>query len=418
MYVTVTVMRITWRTLMSAKVSMSNRLTIVFSALLLILSVSACQPQSISPGLAGKWEADEPIISAAATEIDGHPYVMLMTLPSGGARSEEATLHILDMRDRRAPQEVASLRTPIEVLLPLAGITQSGDYLYVGLTGSSAAGLWVVDISDPEAPQEVTLADYDFSDQMAPVNSGSLVVVRASLGFHFALFDVSDPAEPHGISEFFVYPQGGPRYLVTHTDYTILSGTNLFIVNDDGLRAFDVSDASEPKQVGFYANDDWDGAVAEPVAGAGTTVLGKITPIDDVRDVTAPRDSFLGIAVSGDYAFAAASDLGLVVLDVSDTEAISELTRLELPGRAKRVVLSGDYAIVLALGVPEGEERTVNMLVLVHVVDVSQPESPRLLATVDGVTGIPPWQGVVAVGDTVFVTSNRTLHVIDLYAGR
>jgi hypothetical protein len=51
------------------------------------------------------------------------------------------------------------------------------------------------------------------------------------------------------------------------------------------------------------------------------------------------------------------------------------------------------------------------------VVDVSQPENPRLVATVDGITGFPPLQKVAAVGDTVFVSNNRTLHVVDLYAG-
>ncbi len=108
----------------------------------------------------------------------------------------------------------------------------------------------------------------------------------------------------------------------------------------------------------------------------------------------------------------------MVVLDVSDTEGISELTRLELPGRAKQVVLSGDYALVLAFDMREGEERlnSSQMLHPFHVVDVSQPENPRLLATVDGITGFPPFQRVVAVGDTVFVTNFRTLHVIDLYA--
>ncbi len=391
--------------------------------LLLVLPVSACQTQrgtenqTPTPQLVGEWEAHDLIISAVATKIDGHPYILLMTQPGGAA--SKATLHILDARDRTAPEEVASLQTPIDVIFPLAGIAVSENYLYAGLTGRAAAGgLWVVDISDPEAPQEVTLAEHDLVALTAPLISGNLVVVQASIGFHFALLEVSDPAEPHWLAEFFLDRQGRPRPEVIHTD-KVLSGTNLFILNDDGLTAFDVSNASEPRQVSFYANDEWDGPVAEPVPGAGTTVRGKITTIDDFLDDVAPLGSFFGVVVSGDHAFVAASDLGLVVLDVSDTETISELTRLELPGRAKRVVLHDGYAFVLAFDMPEGEERpnSSQMFHPLHVVDVSNPDSPRLLATVDGIAGWPPFQRVAAVGDTVFVTNNRTLHVIDLYAG-
>ena len=399
---------------------MRVRVLFVVVPLLLLLPVSACQKQAgiekqvPTPELVGEWETGGLIISAAAAEIDGHPYILLMTQPGGAA--SRATLHILDARDRAAPEEVASLMTPIDVLHPLAGITLSGNYLYAGLTGRDVGGLWVVDISDPRAPQEVTWAELDYS-VWALVMSGSHVVVQTGIGLRFALLDVSDPAEPHGIAEFMVDRLGRPRPAAISTKKA-LDGTSLFIANNDGLTAFDLSYASEPRQVSFYANDEWDGPVAEPVPGAGTTVLTKITSIDDFLDDVAPRGSFFGIAVSGDYAFVAASDLGLVVLDVSDTEAISELTRLELPGRAKQVVLSGDYAFVLAFDMREGEERlnSSQMLHPFHVVDVSQPENPRFLATVDGITGFPPFQRVVAVEDTVFVTNFRTLHVIDLYA--
>ncbi len=397
---------------------------VVTLLLLLVLPVSACrtqggtETQTPTPRLVGEWEADDLIISAAATEIDGHPYALLMTLPSGAVNeATPATLHILDARDKTAPEEVASLQTPINVILPWAGITVSGNYLYAGLSDFDNSGLWVVDISDPEAPREVTFAQDNYP-VMAPVKSGSLIVVRTAVSPSFALLDVSDPAEPHWLAEFLLDRQGRPRPEFTSTS-KVLDGTDLFIANNDGLTTFDLSDTANPRQVSFFANHEWDGPVAEPVPATGTTVPSRITPIDDLGDLVAPRGSFLHLAVSGDHAFVAASDLGLVVLDVSDTEAISELARLEIPDRAMRVALSGDYAIVLAYDVPEGEDpsRSIDMPLSVHVVDVSHPENPRLLATVQGITGIPPWWMVAVVGDTVFATATKTLHVIDLYAG-
>ena len=53
-----------------------------------------------------------------------------------------------------------------------------------------------------------------------------------------------------------------------------------------------------------------------------------------------------------------------------------------------------------------------------YVVDISEPDLPRLVATVDGITGFPPWQSVVATEEAVFVSNNRTLHVIELQAGK
>ena len=51
-----------------------------------------------------------------------------------------------------------------------------------------------------------------------------------------------------------------------------------------------------------------------------------------------------------------------------------------------------------------------------YVADISEPDHPRLVATVDGITGLPPWQSIIATEETVFVTNNRTLHAIDLHS--
>ena len=93
-----------------------------------------------------------------------------------------------------------------------------------------------------------------------------------------------------------------------------------------------------------------------------------------------------------------------------------------LPERKRRseTIASGDHACVPGFDVPEDADiiSFSDMSHPLYVVDISEPDRPRLVATAEGVTGLPPWQSIVATEETVFVTNNRTLHLVDLHAGQ
>jgi hypothetical protein len=136
--------------------------------------------------------------------------------------------------------------------------------------------------------------------------------------------------------------------------------------------------------------------------GGALTVL-------DITDSTAPTvvgktavfpDIVQDIYVSGDYAYVAADDAGLRVMDVSDPANPTEVGYYDTPGCAKGVDISGSYAYVA----DEYEG--------LRVVDVSDPANPTEVGYYD-----TPWDadGVDISGSYAYVAdSGSGLRVVDV----
>jgi hypothetical protein len=104
-----------------------------------------------------------------------------------------------------------------------------------------------------------------------------------------------------------------------------------------GLRIVNVSDPSNPVEIGFCS-----------------------TP-----------NIALGVAVSGSYAYVAAHSAGLRVIDVSDPSNPVEVGHCDTPGNALNVVVSGTYAYV------------ANSVQGVRVVSISDPSNPTEVGYID-----------------------------------
>ena len=136
-----------------------------------------------------------------------------------------------------------------------------------------------------------------------------------------------------------------------------------YVIDSEGF--FDVVDVSDP---------------------AAMAVLGQV-PVSAVQ-----------IDISGMYAYLAAGDSGLVIVDTKDPAAPAIVATLETPGRAEDVTADNGYAYV-ADGVG-------GLLVL----DVSDPAAPRPVATLDF---SDPVQHVLKDNGFLYLTGIKSgLHVV------
>ncbi len=162
----------------------------------------------------------------------------------------------------------------------------------------------------------------------------------------FQILDVSDPANPIGLSSFVT---AGGVY------GEALSGNIAYVTNSlMGIRILDVTDPSNPNEIsslstpGFtwevtasgdfiYISDRWDGMVIVDVSNpANPFQIGAIVLADQILDVE----------VAGDYAYAAAYGAGLRVIDISNKSNPVEVGFFNTPGLAYGVFLDGNTLYV------------------------------------------------------------------------
>jgi hypothetical protein len=142
-------------------------------------------------------------------------------------------------------------------------------------------------------------------------------------GFGLTILDISIPSAPEVVGRLEFLPD------IVHG--VAVAGNYAYVADgESGLRVIDVSDPTDPSEVGFY---DTHGSAGD-------------------------------VAVVGDYAYVADGSFGLWVFDISDPTSPTEVGFYNTPGSASDVAVSGDYAYVADYG---GGLR---------VVDVSNPASP------------------------------------------
>ena len=383
----------------------------------MFLVLSSCSVyKSTSAEIIGEWKLSDGYVyvtDACIGEINGKPYLFVMTMTSALSK---AIIHVLDVENPSEPMEVASLETPIEILIPLGGLALSETELYVTLTGSNEAAVWVLDISDPEFPREIALMDITYA-VWRPHISGDILAVATDLRGYFTFFDISRPSQPQWLGEL-EFAQHLEGYIAWYADYV---GSMFYVVNTDGLTIVDVSSPASPQELSYHTNPDWEPVEREGVEGLGTDVLimTEEFTVEDLIDNVAPSGSYLDVAVSGDYAYIAASDSGLVVLDISDSTSPSEVARLEVPDRPRRIIISGNLVFLIGFRVPDDEtwREMVHWMHPLHIVDITNPVTPRLVDSVEEITGVTPCQLMVTFDDYIYFLNHQAVYVIDIYGG-
>lgn len=225
----------------------------------------------------------EPSIDAGILDLQARGDLLFCALSREG-------FTIVDVSDPAAPKEIAFYRRNLPRGVHDLFVTDN--YVYVCDNGQSL--LQIVDISDIRKPQFAgSLRSQGYTHDLTIVgNIGYIANIRGG----FRIVDLTNPARPvvmadHNYEGSFthnIWPSADGRFVFT-TDETCGTGH---------LRAFDISDLSNIRQVGEYR------------AGGGDSVIHNVM-------------------VVGQYAYISYYKRGLRIADISDPANIREVAHFD-----------------------------------------------------------------------------------------
>jgi len=299
---------------------------------------------------------------------------------SSGDRSAAASVTVTP-RNVERPLEVVG-RTPLEEFQSMEQWI-NGKYVY--LTSLLAGRLWVYDVSNPAAPIKVDSVTFDgrFLNDVSTTADGKIAVVSREAASNrkngIVFLDTSDAAHPKIVSEYTETVSGG-----VHSAY--VDGHYVYLTDDatGSLRVIDFRDVKAPKEVARWQ------------------VENTLT-----RAVTTPEGPFMGgrylhdVQVIDGLLYAGYWRDGLVILDVGkgikggSPEHPAFVSQLRMnyhelygPGwvagahavfRYKQYVFVGDEVLPGHFDLTSRD--VIPVQGMVHVVDVSDIEHPKKVAT-------------------------------------
>jgi len=297
---------------------------------------------------------------------------------------------------------VGSVQTPDDA----KGVFVSGNYAYVA---TDDEGLQVVDISDPENPEIVGSLEIQNSGRawLVHVSDGYAYVV-SDLGGTFSLeaIDISDPENP--ASSGYFGTQGSPQDLHVSGNYAyVVWETSTFTGPQGGLKIIDISDPENPAKAdytstgtgaqGVFATGNY--AYVADGGWDGLLIFNVSNPENPYRISTLDVEDATKVYVSGTYAYVARPG-DLQVIDVSDPQNPQSIGSVERSTGAQGIYVTGSYAYIAAY------ENGID------IVKITDPQNPTLLTTV----ATPGKAGDIFVaGSHAYVAdSEGGLQIIDL----
>ncbi|MDP8205443.1 MAG: T9SS type A sorting domain-containing protein [Candidatus Electryonea clarkiae] len=296
---------------------------------------------------------------AITIELEGSSYSILVEdsllfISIYDFTNRSSFLIIYDVTDPYNPE----LLNEYETIFTPSVMRKEDNYLYVMSYGSG--GILIIDISDPSAPQEVTMwfhENMDFFANKDMAISDDYVYITNERRAGLMVIDVSDPEEPlcGGI-----YKQGFVRRVTLKDDLAFIAAGTL------GMLIYDIENLEEPSLIGVY---DSPGEVKE-------------------------------VFVLENYAYIADGDSDLRVVDVSDPEALFEVGFLDTPGYSWDVLVRNEVAYLADSGGG------------VRFIDVSSPEAPEEIAVYEPADLA---KELILDGDTLYVgCSYNDSHILDI----
>ncbi|UCG91144.1 MAG: hypothetical protein JSV97_08640 [candidate division WOR-3 bacterium] len=248
------------------------------------------------------------------------------------------------------------------------GIDVSGDFAYVA---NGQGGLQIIDVADPESTSIVGEQPTPRSAQGVAVREGfAYVVLTSELGLY--VIDVTEPSacslvgQDPGYTEynicappdtFYVYIAAHDFFIIENCSIPNLPFWEQRIPTPGNVHGIFVAHSLAYlacEQMGLYIY-----YAARP--DSAVPLLGSIDTPSNARNVY----------VEGDYAYVADGRAGLIIIDVSDTEAPSITGQYDTPGYANDVFVVNDFAYIA-----DGDAG-------VQVVDVTDPAQPLFYASIE-----------------------------------
>jgi hypothetical protein len=280
-------------------------------------------------------------------------------------------VQVVDFTQKESPALVGEFDTEAWCY----GVSRKGSVLY---GADSWGGLAIIEAQPVASSRRLAVGYSETPLAWDLAVEGDFAFVAADTA-GLRVFDVREAANPVGVAALGLPGGSSAKGIAVANGRAYVAGAQ------DGLVVFDVSTPAAPTWLGSYLPD----AVGEysDVAVSGTVayltdVLGTGLFAIDVSDPAAPTllgslsstggEGFWGIALAGDRAFVISDLRGLLVVDVSDPQALAVVATLPL--RARPV---GGNAVM-----SHGISLSGNLLAVVDqnsglfLVDVSTPSRP------------------------------------------
>ena len=215
----------------------------------------------------------------------------------------------------------------------------------LALVASGKAGVYTIDISDPEAPD--TMANLDTVDDAVAVellgNIGFVADHRTGL----LILNLQNPADPELISTLSI---SAPTRALT------LQASYCYLATDEGLVIVDIGDLEEPNVVSNLSFEsaaldlDLQGSMALVALGDdGVVVVDISDPLQpQVRAQWSNEDPTLAVTLINGYGYLAQGTAGLLVLDLSDPSHPQAVGQLSVGDEVRDIDSAGNY-LYLAL---------------------------------------------------------------------
>jgi len=260
-------------------------------------------------------------------------------------------------------------------------VTVSGSYAYIANSTTDQGGINVVDISVPSSP--VLTMTYPGFQTFIAGKGNSVASTGGPEGC--LILDCTNPAQP---VEAFAWPLAGFTYQLTVNGNFGYTGSN-------GFRVFDLTDKTNPIQVGFNAIQGSLAAIKDTVAVFIPKSMTSNNPVSimDISDPATPLKigqymapvMTYDLCLKGNYAFVGCWWDGIRVIDFSDPE--NPVLKSHVFGWHSGAVPGVDYCYVQTLDIygnylyfadyqPFAEEDTKGL----YVFDITDPENPQFIS--------------------------------------
>ena len=281
----------------------------------------------------------------SSTSLDGNVYGVNVKGDFAYVSAWAAGLHIVDISDPTDPTKVKTVN--VSDANPnrngTAAVDFIGDFAYV----TNAYSIEILDISNPRNPIRVkTVDDFLYSRNMTIVGNVAYVANGRS---GLATYDVSDPRNP--VLKGVVKLQGGHMAL----DVTIKGNFAYVSAHTAGLQVIDVSDITNPTLKGrFKGTGSTFSAVfvgdylyiSDSFSGGGLSILDVSDPDDPTRVKSILDIDIMDTKIVGNYAYVAVWSGGVKVYDVTAPLNPVLIDEIDTDGSAFKLHVDNRYIYV------------------------------------------------------------------------
>lgn len=325
-------------------------------------------------------------------------------------------LRIWNVADPTHPQVESEINTPNMGYDDFTDVTAAGNYVYVTQTGAFN-GVQAIDVTDPRHPAIVDSLPVAGLPNSIKIDGNKLYIgarntsqSTADGGFH-----IVDARNPHNLQEL-----GALGGSITAVD---IFGTRAYALGSSVL-VIDIASPQSPREIGRYDVPGSGQSIAatsrhvyvaerpRSMPGLSSSEVGGLRIVDVTRPSAPASLGFYNttaeirdVAVSGNYAFAAAGKEGFVVFDLRNLVYPRTVAILESEGsQSLAVAISGTLAYVLERSFSGGQGG-------LRVVDISDVHNLRTVSfSPFDDTGVD----LTVVGGTVYVLNYNGFIVFDV----